>query len=74
MPYEYPTAGGVPRLLKAECRWAIEFDGCRRSRWTSPNAAAKAVARHSTALAAWDRSPLAVSDDLLRLWPIGDNL
>jgi hypothetical protein len=74
MPYEYPTACGVLRLLKVGCRWAIEFDGSRLNLWTSPDEAAQAVARHSTGLAAWDRSRLDVSEDLLRWRAIGENL
>ena len=74
MPYEYPTGGGVLRVLKPVCRWAIEFNGRRRSQWTSPDATVMAAVRHSTELADWDRTLLSVSDDLLRWRPIGENL
>ena len=74
MPFEYPTEGGVLRLLKAGDRWAVEFEGCRREQWISPDEAAMAAVRHSTGLAEWDQSPFIVSDDLLRWRPLGENL
>jgi hypothetical protein len=74
MAYEYATRGGVLRLLKAGCRWAIEFNGRRRSGWASPDDAVLAAIRHSTGLEEWDRRHLSVSDDLLRWRPIGENL
>ena len=61
MPYEYPTAGGVLRLLEVSCRQAIEFKGRRRARWISSDEVDVASARHSTNLAALDtdrREPL----------------
>ena len=74
MPYEHPTTGGVPRLSDAGCRWSIEFNGRRRSPWISSNEAVSAAVRHSTGSTLWDRSRLAVSNDLLRWRPIGENL
>ena len=74
MAYEYPTRGGVLRLLRAGCQWAVEFNGRRRGQWTSPDDAVMAAVRHSTGLAEWDRTRLCVSDDLLRWRPIGENI
>jgi hypothetical protein len=74
MAYEYPTRGGVLRLFRAGCQWAIEFDGRRRSRWSSPDDAVMAAVRHATGLAGWDQAQFSVSDDLLRWRPIGENL
>jgi hypothetical protein len=74
MPYEHPTCGGVLRLLKTGHRWAIEFNGRRRTQWTSPDDAMMAVVHHRTGLAGWDRTRLVVSDDLLRWRPFGENL
>jgi hypothetical protein len=74
MAYEYPTGGGVLRLVKAGCQWAIEFNGRRRGQWPSPNDAVQAAVRHSTGLDEWDRTRLSVSDDLLRWRPLGDSL
>jgi hypothetical protein len=67
--YEYPTRGGVLRLLKIGCRWAIEFGTCRHGQWTSADEAVMAAARHSTGLPDWDRTRFIVSDDLLRWRP-----
>jgi len=74
MAFEYPTRTGVVRLLKAGCRWGIEFNGRRHAQWTSPDAAVMAAFHHRTGLAEWDGAQLVVSDDLLRWRPIGDNL
>jgi len=74
MPYEYPTRGGVLRVLQDEFQWIVEFDGLRRSRWSSPDDAVMAAAHHATGLAGWDRTSFFVPDDLLRWRPIGDNL
>jgi hypothetical protein len=74
MSFEYPTRGGVLRLLKAGCQWAPEFHGRQRAQWTSPDDAVLAAVRHSTGLAEWNRTQLSVSDDLLRWRPLGENL
>jgi hypothetical protein len=66
--------GGVLRLLKAGCQWAIEFNGHRQCRWTSPDDAVMAAVRHSTGVIGWDRSRFVISDDLLRWRPVGENL
>jgi hypothetical protein len=74
MAFEYSTPGGVLRLLKAGCQWAIEFNGHRQCRWTSPDDVVMAAVRHSTGVIGWDRSRFVVSDDLLRWRPVGENL
>jgi hypothetical protein len=74
MPYEYPTRGGVLRVLKAGRRGAIEFKGHVRGYWTSPEGAVLAAAHHRTGVLAWDRGQLCVSDDLLRWRPVGDGI
>lgn len=74
MAYEYPIAEGTVQLVRDGQQWAIEFNGSQHGRWPSPDDAAMAVARHRTGLPEWDRSALAVSDDLLRWRPLGDSL
>lgn len=63
MLYKYSACGGMLRVLRAGCRWAIEFNGPRRAQWTSPD--------YRGGLAGWDRTRLVVSYDLPRL---GENL
>jgi hypothetical protein len=61
-------------VLKAGCRWAIDFDSHRYAQWTSPDDAVQAVVHRRTGLTGWDRSHLFVPDDLLRWRPVGENL
>jgi hypothetical protein len=72
--YEYPSTAGTVRLLQAEGRWLLYFDGRRAGRWASPDTAAKAVARHQSGLAAWDRKQADAPEDLLDWRPLGDSL
>ena len=74
MPYEYATAVGVMRLFRTRQRWAVELNGFRRAKWSSADAAARAVARHKTGLPEVDRSTPDVPDDLLDWRPLGDSL
>jgi hypothetical protein len=74
MPHEHLTTDSALRFLKLGYQWAIEFIGCRRSQWASPDDAAMVAVRHTTGFAGWDRSRFAVSDNLLHWWPIGENL
>jgi hypothetical protein len=74
MAFEYPTEAGLLRLLKVGRRWTIEFNGSLCGRWPSPDDAVAAAVRHRTGLLGWDRTQIAVSDDLLRWRPVGDSL
>jgi hypothetical protein len=74
MAYEYPTVEGTLRLVRRGQGWAIRFDGRLHGKWTSPDEAAKAVARHMTGLPRWDQAQLLVPDDLLRWRPLGGSL
>jgi hypothetical protein len=74
MAFEIPTCGGTLRLLRIGCKWAVESNGHRRTRWTSVDDATMAVVRHATGLTEWDRTQSVVPDDLLRWRPIGENL
>ena len=74
MAYECPTVAGVVRLIRAGRIWLIDFNGQRRGRWPTPDAAAKAASTHSTGLPDWDRSQIHVSDDLLRWRPLCESL
>jgi hypothetical protein len=72
--YEYPSAAGTVRLVQAEGRWLLHFAGRRTGRWASPDVAAKAVARHQSGLAAWDRKRVEAPEDLLDWRPLGESL
>ena len=74
MAYEYPSAAGLLQLTKVGGRWLVQFAGRRSGRWTSPDTAAKAVARHRSGLSEWDRQRLEAPDDLLDWRPLGDSL
>jgi hypothetical protein len=74
MSYEHPTEAGIARLLPMKNGWAVQYNGRRRGQWTSPDAAARAMARHKTGLADWDRRSAIVSDDLLDWRPLGESL
>jgi hypothetical protein len=74
MAYEYPSAAGILRLMKVQGRWLVHFAGRRSGRWTSPDVAAKAVARHRSGLAEWDRKRAEAPEDLLDWRPLGDSL
>ena len=73
MAFEFPVRGTL-RLLRTGCKWAVEFKGRRRTRWTSVDDATMAAVRHTTGLAEWDRTQFVVPDDPLRWRPIGENL
>ena len=62
------------RLIRMGRSWLIDFNGRRRGRWPSPDAAAKAASTHKTGLSEWDRKQLHVSDDLLRWRPLWESL
>ena len=74
MAYEYPSAAGTVRLIRIEGRWLLHFGGRRSGRWPSPDEAARAVARHQSGLAAWDRRRIEAPEDLLDWRPLGDSL
>ena len=74
MAFEFPTHGDTLRLLRTGCKWAVEFKGSRRTRWTFVDDAAMAAVRHATSLPEWDRAQFIVPDDLLCWQPIGENL
>jgi hypothetical protein len=61
------------RIASAQDWSPIEFNGRRRTQWTSPDDAMMAVVHHRTGLAGWDRTRLVVSDDLLRWRQLGEN-
>ena len=74
MAYEYPSAAGTVRLVEVEGRWLLHFAGRRTGRWVSPDVAAKAVARHQSGLAVWDRKRVDAPEDLLDWRPLGESL
>ncbi len=74
MAYEYPSAAGTVRLIKVSGRWLLHFAGRHSGRWATPDVAAKAVARHRSGHAAWDRRQAEAPEDLLDWRPLGDSL
>ncbi len=74
MAYEYPSAAGVLRLIRVRGRWLLHFSGRRSQRWSSPDEAARAVARHQSGLPEWDRKPDEAPEDLLDWRPLEDSL
>jgi hypothetical protein len=74
MAYEYPSAAGVLRLMQIRGRWHVHFAGRRTGRWSSPEVAAQAVARHRSGLEEWDRKRVDAPADLLDWRPLGDSL
>ena len=74
MAYEYPSAAGTVRLIQVQGRWLLHFAGRRAGRWPSPDVAARAVARHQSGLAAWDRRRIEAPEDLLDWRPLGKSL
>jgi hypothetical protein len=74
MAYEYPTTAGILRLIEVQGRWLLHFADRRSGRWSSPDMAAKAVARHQSGLAEWDRHWDEAPEDLLDWRPLGDSL
>jgi hypothetical protein len=74
MAYEYPSAAGTVRLLQVQGRWLLHFAGRRTGRWSSADAAARAVARHQSGLADWDRERIEAPEDLLDWRPLGESL
>ena len=55
MAYEYRSTAGTVLLVQTKDRWLLHFAGRRSGRWPSPDEAARAVARHQSGLAVWDR-------------------
>ena len=74
MPHEYQTARGILRLYRLRRRWSVEFNGHRHGEWSSPDEAVRALARHRSGLAEWDRGKAHVPDDLLDWRPFGEAL
>jgi hypothetical protein len=75
MTYEYISSAGTVRLVQIKGRWLLHFSGRRSGQWSSPDLAARAVARHKTGLAAWDRRPrIEAPEDLLDWRPLGESL
>ena len=74
MAFEYPSSAGTVRLAKVGRAWAVQFVGKKRGRWGSPDAAAKAVARHKTGLPQWDDQREPVSQDIIDWRPLGDSI
>jgi hypothetical protein len=74
MAFEYPTPVGVVWLSKARGAWTVRFTGKGHGRWRSPDAAAKAVARHQTGLPQWDGQREPVSQDIIDWRPLGDSI
>jgi hypothetical protein len=66
LSYEYPTRAGLLRLLKIGQRWTVEFNEVLCGHWFSPDDAAFAAASHETGIPDWDRTRLAVPDNLRR--------
>jgi hypothetical protein len=74
MAYEYPSAAGTVSLIEVQGHWLLHFAGRRSGRWPTPDIAAKAVARHQSGLAAWDRRQIEAPEDLLDWRPLGESL
>lgn len=74
MSYEYASGVGLLRLVKVRGRWLLHFAGRSSGRWTSPDVAAKAIARHRSGHCEWDRKHVEAPDDLLDWRPLGDSL
>jgi len=74
MAYEYPTDRSLLRLTKRRRHWAVQFNGRQSGRWPSPDAAARAVARHESGLMEWDQGRYDAPDDILKWRPVGDSL
>lgn len=74
MAYEYPSSAGTVQLVQVKGRWLLQFAGSRTGQWSSAEAAARAVARHRSGLAAWDRRRVETPEDLLDWRPLGDSL
>ena len=74
MAYEYPSVAGTVRLVQVGGHWLLHFAGRRSGNWPSPDLAARAVARHQSGLAAWDRRLGDAPEDLLDWRPLGESL
>jgi hypothetical protein len=74
MAYEYPSMAGTVRLVQVGDHWLLYYAGRRSGAWPTPDVAAKAVARHRSGLAAWDRQRTEAPEDLLDWRPLGDSL
>jgi hypothetical protein len=74
MAYEYPSAAGILLLTKVGGRWHVHFAGRQAGRWSSPDVAVQAVARHKSGLEEWDRKRVEAPADLLDWRPLGDSL
>ena len=74
MAYEYPSVAGRVSLVHIQGHWALHFAGHVCGRWSSPDIAARAVARHQSGLADWDRRRLEAPEDLLDWRPLGESL
>ena len=74
MAYEYPSAAGTVLLIQDRGHWLLHFAGRHSGGWPSPDAAAIAVARHQSGLAAWDRRRIEAPEDLLDWRPLGESL
>jgi hypothetical protein len=74
MAYEYPSVAGTLHLVQLRGRWLVHFAGRRIGQWSSPDVAARAVARHQTGLPAWDRRRVEAPEDLLDWRPLGESL
>jgi len=65
---------GTDRLIQVGDLWPLYYAGHRSGNWPSPDVAAKAVARHQSGLAAWDRRRGEAPEDLLDWRPLGDSV
>ena len=74
MAFEYPSEAGTVRLVQVQGRWLLHFAGRRSGRWSSPDTAARAVARHQSGLADWDQKLVEAPEDLLDWRPLGESL
>ena len=74
MALEYWTPMGVLRLCNKRQRWSVQFNDREFGRWSFPDAAVLAVARHDTGLLEWDRAECYAPDDLLDWRPSGASL
>ena len=74
MAYEYPTSAGPVRLTRVGTGWTVRYVGKAHGRWSSPEAAARAVAQHQTGLFEWDEEHLPVSEDIVDWRPLGESL
>jgi len=75
MAYEYPTElGSILIYERPQGVWTAALKGRSHGTWPSADHAAKAISRHASGLATWNRRQLDVSSDLIDWRPLGASL